>query len=284
MKPAVRYYGGKGRMAPWITSLLPPHRAYIEPFFGAGAVLFAKNPTHSELINDVDGMVVNFYRVLRSNVDELIEQLRLTPYSRDEYNACKGAYEDKTADPVERARRFFVTVSMSFACTTGSASGFSASMKKSVNRARTTSYYVDRLPAIADRLRHVMIENHDAITVIDTHGDARDCLIYCDPPYVHDTRETSSVGGGHGYRHEMTDDDHRALAASLHATPATVILSGYPGALYDELYADWDRVERSAYSTVAGINTHADTTARTEVLWSNRPILDGRLPFDGNAA
>jgi DNA adenine methylase len=279
MKPPFRYYGGKGRLASWIVAMMPPHRSYIEPFFGAGAVLFAKPPAKNELVNDLDGMVVNFYRILRDRHADLVEVLRHTPYARDEYNACKTGYLDTDVDDLERARRFFVNVNMSFACTTGTASGFSSSMKQGTNRARTTTYYVDRLHKIADRLTHVMFENHDAVKIIDTHGDADQALIYCDPPYVHATRGDVARGGGHGYRCEMTDADHRNLAEALHNTPATVMLSGYHSELYDELYDGWHQASIDTYSTVAGINSRGNDR-RTEVLWSNQPLLDGRLEFE----
>ena len=71
MRPPVTYFGGKSRLAPWIASLLPPHRVYVEPFCGSAAVLFAKAPSTHEVINDRDGNLVNFLRVLRTRPDEL---------------------------------------------------------------------------------------------------------------------------------------------------------------------------------------------------------------------
>lgn len=277
MKPPFRYYGGKARIAPWIVSLMPPHRVYIEPFFGAGAVFFAKPKVRHELINDLDGMVVNFYRVLRDRPDDLVEALRLTPYARDEYNACKAGYEEETVDEVERARRFFATVSMSVAAVTGKADGFACSMKTGGSRQVATANKIDRLAGIAQRLRTVAIENVDARRLIETHGDSADCLIYCDPPYVHAARS----GETSGYRHEMTDDDHRSLAEVLHATPATVLLSGYHSDIYDEMYDDWYRTETRAFSSTRSALEGAGVDhTRIEVLWSNRPFLDGRLLFD----
>ena len=275
MKPPIRYYGGKIRLAPWIVSLLPEHRRYIEPFFGAGAVFFAKHPVKDELVNDLDGTLVAFMRQLRDDPAALADACRLTPYARDELLWCRRRY-DEDVPQLERARRFFVTVSQSFASTTGSASGFSASLKKNVNRARSTHHYIDRFAQVAARLAHVHIENHDAVTIIDTHSDAPGCLIYCDPPYVHSTRGDSD--GGHGYRHEMSDEDHRRLAEALHATPATVVISGYHSDLYDDLYGGWHTLERDTYTTVGGI-AHRDARSqeRTEVLWSNVPLDEGRL-------
>ena len=286
MTPAFRYFGGKGRLAPWIVSLIPPHVSYIEPFFGAGSVLLNKPISRHELINDLDGNVINFYRVLRDDLDALVEACRLTPYARDEFNYCKWtAYAEDPHGfgplaPVEAARRFFTVVSQSFACTTGSASGWSASTHKNVNRAKSTQHYVDRFEQVADRLRMCMIENTDAERVINLYARA-ESVVYLDPPYVHSTR--GDTNGGHGYRHEMTNDAHEQLSVAAHATEATVLLSGYSSDLYDELYADWHRTDRATYSTVAGIALDSDDikTARTEVLWSNRPIGGQRRLFEG---
>lgn len=274
MRPAFRYYGGKSRIAPWIGSLLPEHRSYLEPFFGAGAVLFAKSPSRREIINDLDTAVVNFYRVLRTDLDALVHSLRLTHYGRDEFKWCRYRYSDDT-DPIEQARRFFVTVSQSFSSATGTAEGWARRTKPTggTNGATEMQARVDALHLIADRLRHVMIENRPAIEVIDGFGKP-DTVIYADPPYVHAAR--GDVKSGTGYRFEMTDDDHRELAAALHATPATVFLSGYRCDLYQELYGDWPSVERDTHSTLA-TSPSTKGIERTEIVWSNRPINDGRL-------
>ena len=102
MRVPTSYFGGKSRLAPWIASLLPAHRTYVEPYFGSGAVLFAKPPSHTEIVNDLDGEIVNFFRMLRDRLDDLERACLLTPYAREEYDACQI---DPTLDGVERARR-----------------------------------------------------------------------------------------------------------------------------------------------------------------------------------
>src|SRR5919204_1581455 len=108
MLPPTSYYGAKARLAPWITSLLPPGRTYLEPFAGSAAVLFAKPPSPTEGLNDLDGQVVNFFRVLRDHPDQLARALRLTPYARAEYQQHAAHHDDPDADELERARRWFV--------------------------------------------------------------------------------------------------------------------------------------------------------------------------------
>lgn len=108
MKPVLKYPGAKNRIAPWIVSYIPRHEVYLEPFFGSGAVLFNKQPSRIETVNDIDGNIVNFFKVLRDrdNQEELIRTLKLTPYARDEYIA---AYQNLDQDSkVEQARKFAV--------------------------------------------------------------------------------------------------------------------------------------------------------------------------------
>lgn len=105
MKPPFAYYGGKARLAPWIVSLMPRHEVYVEPCLGAGAVFFAKPPTEHEIINDLDGAIVTFFRVLRDRPDELIRLCELTPYARAELAAADP--DEDGLDELERARRLW---------------------------------------------------------------------------------------------------------------------------------------------------------------------------------
>jgi len=113
--------------------------------------------------------------------------------------------------------------------------------------------YAEAIPWMIDRLRGVVIENRHAFEVMKTH-DSTKTLHYVDPPYVSETR-----GKGGDYAFEMTDDDHRELAAVLCQLKGAVIVSGYPSELYETVYGDWERVERKAFADGA--------RERTEVLW-----------------
>jgi len=110
MRPPFVYYGGKVGLASRIVDLMPPHRVYIEPFAGSLAVLFAKQPCVHEIVNDLDGAIVNFWRVLRDQPEQLERACALSPYSRAEWEACGVGLDDETLDRVERARRFWVRV------------------------------------------------------------------------------------------------------------------------------------------------------------------------------
>ena len=279
MRPPINYYGGKARSAAWTAALFPPHRVYVEPFSGSGAVLFAKAPAPHEVLNDLDGGVVAFFEVLRDRPAELVRVWSLTPYARAEYEAADLA--EAGIDSLERARRFFVRVSQGFnrslATRRPHSVGWSSSVRRGSNRAMTAVNLVDRFYHCAERLRRVTIDCRPAIEAIEAYGVA-DAVLFVDPPYLGETRMSLLKRTG-DYAVEFHGEvQHRELAAALLATPATVFLCGYPSALYDELYGDWHRIERRVVVSTSGHNgtpRHA-----TEVIWSNRPITS-QLRFDG---
>jgi DNA adenine methylase len=262
-RPVLRYHGGKWRLAPWIISHFPPHRIYTEAFGGAGSVLLRKpRAPFVEVLNDLDGEVVNLFRVLRDEQQsaQLCALLWRTPYARAEF---VDSYE-VIAAPVEQARRTVVRSFMGFGSdsASGAVTGFRANgNRQNGHPARDWSNYPLSLQLASERLRGVVIECRAGADVIRQH-DAPGTLHYVDPPYARVTRSAHTLRKGKGYRHEMTDDDHRALAEVLRAAEGMVVLSGYASDLYDsELYAGWDRREKS---------TQADgARARTEVLWLN---------------
>ena len=276
VKPPFAYYGGKSRLAPWIVSMLPPHRVYVEPFAGSAAVLFAKSPARHEVINDVDGDVVNFLRLLRDRPADLERACALTPYARAEFDAADLA--EPGLDDLERARRWWVRSTQGFG-QSAAKTGWSISIHQSLNRPRSLARRVGTFAALAERLAGVFIESMDAVDVVTRYGVA-DAALYVDPPYLGATR--TSINGGRrpagDYVHEFhADEDHRRLAEALKATPAAVLLSGYHSELYDELYADWEAIERGVHVQFRQ-NGQGGYNARTEVIWSNRP-LPGRLRF-----
>ena len=261
-RPALRWYGGKWMLAPWIIAHFPKHQVYVEPFCGAASVLLRKPPCYAEVINDLDQSVVNLFRVLRSDrADELITALNLTPFARDEF---VSAYDD-TDCPVERARRLIIRSFMGFGSNAHHrATGFRANSNRSgTTPAHDWSNYPDALRAIVERIKPldgssdgVTVENRDAKACMAQH-DAPTTLHYVDPPYVLDTRSDTRTD----YDHELSDDDHAELLTFLRGLRGMVVLSGYPSDQYDAALADWRRVERVAFADGA--------RKRTEVLWIN---------------
>lgn len=262
-KAPFAYYGGKTGIAGRIVQMMPPHRNYIEPFAGSLAVLFAKTPVTNEIVNDIDGAITTFFRVLRDTPDALERVCRLTPYARDEYAAAAVPADTD----LEVARRFWVRVNQSFAKTAGATTGWSVTTARTQSAPASVQGRIDRFHACAQRLARVAIENCEAADLVRRLAD-RDTVVYCDPPYLSSTRRTCA----HDYRHDLGSvEAHENLADALHATDATVLLSGYRSDLYDRLYRDWLRVDISVH-----VNS-AKSVARgrrrtTECVWSNRPI------------
>lgn len=240
-RPPVRYYGGKWRIADWIISMFPPHTCYVEPFGGGASVLLRKSPARFEVLNDLDNDVVNFFAVLRTRPDALIRAILLTPYARLE---LRRAYR-RVSDPLEAARRFYVRSWQSFGSGQGhQQTGWRYQIGNTVDsRASAIGSFnrTEHLWAVAERLKQVQIEHDDACKVIQRFDGPR-TLFYIDPPYLHSTRHVDSVKKG--YQHEMTEDQHRELAALLRSLHGMIIVSGYQSPLYDELYGDWQCVSR----------------------------------------
>jgi DNA adenine methylase len=257
-RPLLRYHGGKWRIAPWIISHFPPHKIYVELFGGGGSVLLRKNRSYAELYNDLDGEIVNLFRVARDRGNELVEKLFLTPYSNEEF---KRSYEPAD-DPLEQARRTVTRSFMGFGSAAATQAtkdnnpltGFRSNTKRTGGSpAREWMNYPNALVNIIDRLRDVTIENRNALEIIPTH-ESENTLFYADPPYLASVRDY-----GRDYRYEMSEEEHIQLAEKLNQVKGVVVVSGYHSALYDELYKGWLRREK---------NTHADgALPRTEVLW-----------------
>lgn len=271
--PPFAYFGGKTASAERIADLLPPHGHYVEPFAGSLAVLLAKPRSAMETVNDLDEHLMTFWRVLRDRPDDLARAAMLTPHSRSEHAA---AWDLDGLDDVERARRVWVRLTQGrsgtlrrtgwryFQDRAGSSKGMPGYLQA----------YATRILECAERLAGVSLECLPALDLIDRYGRHGDCLIYADPPYLASTR-----GWGNNYRVEMrTELQHRELAAALRACNAHVVLSGYASDLYDnELYPDWHRLQFGAFTGNA-----VRDGSRTEVLWSNRPLVD-RLDFGEGA-
>jgi DNA adenine methylase len=256
------WYGGKFNLLDWLLPLLPSCHHFCEPFGGSGVVLLNRPPSPVETYNDIDGEVVNFFRVLRDKPNELIRAIALTPFSREEYFVAIHERRDDLSD-VERARRFYIRARQS---RTGLAQ--TATLGRWANCRRTSrngmSGVISRwlggledLEWIAGRLLRVQIENRPAIEVIRLYDDP-DTLFYIDPPYPHEAR-----GDARAYGFEMTDDEHRELADILHRCRAKVAVSGYHCPLLDTLYRDWNCHEAPPKLC------HSVKKPRREVLWTN---------------
>ncbi|HEV7701397.1 MAG TPA: DNA adenine methylase [Pyrinomonadaceae bacterium] len=264
--PVLKYYGGKFRLAKWIISHFPQHEHYVEPFGGGGSILFQKPESRVETYNDLDGDVVNFFRVVRDRPDDLVRAITLTPWARDEFERCVSNYIEDCKEnlaarlsypdvDLENARRLYVRLWMSrHAGTIGTLSSWRRNMSK---RSPASDIRPRVIYDAAERLRKVQIENRDALKLIG-EMDSGKTLFYLDPPYVTETRTNKKR-----YAHELTDAGHAAIAAAAKAVKGFVVLSGYACDLYKKLYQDagWKRID---IETVAN-----GGVKRTESLWLN---------------
>lgn len=241
-KPLLRYHGSKWQIADKVIRHLPSHYTYVEPFGGGAAVLLRKEPSKAELYNDLDSEITNLFRVLRDHREELLEKLFYTPFSRDAYYEAfdKARSPEGISDPIEAAR---VTLTISFqshtnaGVTRASRSGWKCWIKPGWSQ--TPSDYWgglnERINEVAERLRAVNVENKDAIEVIRQWDDS-ETLFYCDPPYIEDTRKE----GLGAYRHEMSLEQHEALADLLCSAKGKVVISGYDSPHYHRWYKGWE--------------------------------------------
>ncbi len=261
-KIAFGWYGGKYSHLDWLLPLLPKCHHFCEPFGGSAAVLINREPSPVETYNDIDGDVVNFFRVLREQPKELIENIALTPFSREEFILAIQGSREGISD-LERARRFYIRARQArtglaqtatpgrwAACRNTSRRG----MGGAVSRWLGSPY---ELIEIAARFIRVQIENRPAIEVIKAY-DSPETLFYCDPPYPHESR-----GDSNAYSYEMTDRDHEELAEILHNVQGKVALSGYMCPLMERLYGDWNRFEAPKQKC------HSVKDERQEILWTN---------------
>jgi DNA adenine methylase len=256
----LHYPGSKWSLAEWIISFMPPHQTYLEPYFGSGAVFFNKSPAPLETINDIDGDVVNMFRVIRDRPDELARLVYWTPWAREEFRDC--CRPNGTEDEIERARKFLVRCWQSIRVKTGSISGWKCrATADDAYRIKQWNELPGKFAEVAERLKDAQIENRPAAEVIQRYK-REDVLIYVDPPYLLETRN------GAIYRNEMTEEQHAELLELLDEHPGPVLLSGYANRLYDERLRHWHREERHQIIE--------NGQARTEVLWIN-PVAAERI-------
>jgi DNA adenine methylase len=272
----LKWHGGKRYLAPRILEIMPRHRHYVEPFAGSLAVLLARDPADprywtdevssqrgvSEVVNDLDGRLVNFWRVLR-DPDQFARFARMaqgTPLSRAVWEEARRAAGN--ADPVMDAWAFFVEVRQSRSGQRGSFTPLTRSRTRRGMNGNVSEWLsaVDGLAEVHARLRLVVVENMDAVRLI-CREDRDGTLFYCDPPYVHETR-----GVRDAYAVEMTDDQHRELLETLKGCQGKVILSGYDNWMYNDALAGWHREEVDMAHHTSGAKTKE---RKTEVLWCN---------------
>jgi len=261
MKPPLTYYGGKQKLASQILSLIPKHNLYCEPFFGGGAVFFAKAPSPLEVINDSNGDLINFYRVVKNNYKELEKEIKATLHSREYHQAAKIVlgYPDLFND-VKRAWAIWVLANEGYASRLDSTWGYDRKKNTSAKRLHHkregfTNIYLSRL-------EKTEIENSDALKVIQSR-DSNESFFYCDPPYFN---------AGMGHYNGYTEQDFENLLKLLSRIKGKFLLSSYPSPLLAK-YIKVNKWETKEIEMPLMVNARYKTGKRkTEVLTANYKI------------
>lgn len=260
MNTVLKYPGSKWSTAEWIISKFPigyEDMTYLEPFFGSGAIFFNKNRSKIETINDLDGNIVNLFKVIRDSPDEFIRQISLTPWARDEY---KLSYNDnENLSDMELARRFMVRLWQAIGGKTSDITGWSNDIKPTNNGKVRWVKLEEDIILTANRLKsdgtnNVQIENQDALKLLERY-DRKETFAYLDPPYLLSTRSKRI------YKHEYKTKDHIELLELIKNYKGKVMISGYDNDLYNEHLEEWNK-----YTQLA--NTEMGKSA-TEVIWLN---------------
>ena len=225
------YFGSKNKIALQLCSKLPPHYCWVEGFCGSAALTLAKAPAAIEVINDIDGEIINVFQQLRNNHEELCRLISLTPYARQE---LEGARIENTDDSeLERARKFLVQSMMAINGVFGRDKGgfsYSQSYSREGRDARVNRWYnlPERLTHVVERLKNVRVENRDAIELLKMFINRPASLVYLDPPYLGKRVK--------GYTNDANDEEfHEELLKLANKAKCMVFISGYENKLYTNL-------------------------------------------------
>jgi len=241
----LNYCGSKSRLLKKILPLFPPHRVYVEPFGGSASILLNKEPAKVEIYNDLNGDVVNFFRMLREHPGEMLRRLSLIPYSRQVFKEAMAA---TPRDDFQRAELFWIWANQRF---NGAMGKKTTGWRRAGARcpALTTYYRIPRLVDVIERLQRVQIECKDFADVL-RFVDGPDTFTYCDPPYV---------GFEKQYDDLFLPDDHARLAELLCRFTGKAMVSYYPDDDIRKLYPGWKCIEfeRTNYAANARKNNRS---------------------------
>jgi len=253
---------------------MPKHLHYVEPYAGSLAVMLAKDPEGiSEVANDIDGRLTNFWLAL-AHPDAsaiLIRVLEVTPFSEPAFREAMGQLETPCTTKPPRicpscAEAFFVACRQSLA---GRMESFAPLTRRRTRQgmneqAAAWMSSVSRLAEVSQRLRRVVVLNHDALDVI-RQQDGEDTLFYLDPPYMSETRSVPSV-----YKHEMTDSQHFDLLELIRSAKGRVMISGCRSAMYDDRLKEWNRHDFDLANHAASVlGDKAKKRRMVESVWCN---------------
>lgn len=260
-KTPIAYYGGKQSMINDILPLIPEHDTYIEPFFGGGAIFWAKAPVKSEVINDANSHVINFFEVLKHDFFKLREAIEKTLHSRDTYKHALTIYNlPHLFDRVQRAWAFWVVTNQGFATKIGTW-GYDrkgAMPKKVTNKIEAFKEHLE------DRMRYTTIDSDDAVKIIKTH-DCDTAFVYVDPPYV---------GSNQGHYGGYTEGHFEELLLTLSSLKGRFLLSSYPSEILERFIQEYDWTSKAITKSLSAnkVSNGTKRGTKTEVLTANFKI------------
>ncbi|HBX44486.1 MAG TPA: methyltransferase [Porphyromonadaceae bacterium] len=264
MKTPITYWGGKQQLTKRILSLIPTHKQYDEPFFGGGAIFFAKQPSEIEFINDVNGEMVNFYRTLKRKFPELKDEVDCTLHSEFQHNQAREIYSDPLSHS-DVLRSWAVWMLSKQSIYSIFTNGWAVSIDS--NKAKQVQWSKETFTILyARRLERTSIFCRDAINVIES-TDTPTTFHYVDPPYFN-----SDMGHYDGY----TKEDFTNLLNVLSSCRGRFMLSSYPSDILNEYVKQngWKCIEMNMKKSSGKGN-------KTEVLTINyhKPVARQMMLF-----
>jgi DNA adenine methylase len=268
LRAPVQWFGGKGNLRARILPLIPSTKVYVEPYGGAGSVLFGREPAPIEVYNDLNGDLVNLFRVLQDGrrLRAFKHRIEHTLYSREEFITALDTLADPEAKSLDRAWAFFTAQNQGMSGIAKTAGSWGRAFISTSGMAMNTSKWIMRLAHLPDwhrRLARVQIDNRCALDVI-RYWDRPETTFYLDPPYVHATRKSRDV-----YAHEVNDAHHRALVDAVLDIQGAAVLSAYAHPIYAPLNrAGWERTDIRT-GLYGPPKTRIPGGSRIETIWRN---------------
>ncbi len=236
----IKWVGGKSRFRKQIISIIPSHSCYVELFAGGAWVLFGKEPSDVEVINDIDQDLINFFRVVKHKPEELISSFDLELVSRAEFDRL-ASLDPSTLNDIERAHRFYYLIMAGWGGELNYPR-FATSISDGGHGNRligALKFLRQRIDPVYDRLKKVLIENLPWEECFERYNREQ-TFMYIDPPYPDNKCN---------YAHNMKNwDEHRILAEKLKGATCKWALSSYDNAEIRDLYADFNILSLQAYS------------------------------------
>ena len=261
------YFGSKNKIALQLCSNLPKHTCWVEAFCGSAALTLSKRKSPIEVINDIDGEIINVFQQLRDNQDELCRQISLTPYARNELERARNMNDSDTE--LERARKFLVQAMMAVNGVFGKEKGgfsYSQSYSRNGRDARVNRWYnlPERLTEVVERLRDVRVENRDAVELVEMFINRPATLVYLDPPYLADRTK--------GYTNDAFDEGfHKELLKVAMKARCMIFISGYENSLYEKMLTSSKGWRKRTIDTITK-DIKGNGHARQEMVWTNKPF------------